>query len=190
MKEPISPTTDDPNLDARIEKTLRTAYADISVVEERRTKLRALRNENGIAFPNDFDRIHYAELLSQSQGHKTNEDFNLSPVSVSVAGRIMLKRVMGKASFATVQDMTGRIQLYITNDITGEAVHEAFKHWDMGDILGAEGTLFKTKTGELSIKVKSLRLLTKCLRPLPEIFHGLSDQEQKYSQRYLDLINN
>ncbi len=102
----------------------------------------------------------------------------------------MLKRVMGKASFATLQDMSGRIQLYVTNDVTGETAHAAFKHWDLGDILGAEGTLFKTKTGELTIKVDAVRLLSKSLRPLPEKFHGLADQEQKYRQRYLDLITN
>jgi lysyl-tRNA synthetase class 2 len=108
----------------------------------------------------------------------------------AVAGRMVLKRVMGKASFATIQDMSGRIQLYVTRDALGEAAYEAFKHWDLGDILGAEGTLFRTKTGELSIKVAQLRLLAKSLRPLPEKFHGLSDQEQKYRQRYLDLITN
>ena len=168
---------------------LEKVYDQNKIVEERREKLREIRAK-GIAFPNDFDRKHYAQALQQAHGHKGNEDLNASPVAVAVAGRMMLKRVMGKASFATVQDMSGRIQLYITNDITGEAIHEAFKHWDMGDILGAEGTLFKTKTGELSIKVKSLRLLTKSLRPLPEKFHGLSDQEQKYRHRYLDLITN
>ena len=103
---------------------------------------------------------------------------------------MVLKRVMGKASFASIQDMSGRIQLYITNDHTGETVHEAFKHHDLGDIFGAQGVLFKTKTGELSVRVTQLRLLTKSLRPLPEKFHGLSDQEQKYRQRYLDLITN
>ncbi len=159
------------------------------IIEERRAKLKDIRAQ-GIAFPNDFVRKHYAQDLHQAHGHKTNEDLDVSPVTVAVAGRMMLKRVMGKASFATTQDMSGRIQLYVTNDNTGEAVHDAFKHWDMGDILGAEGTLFKTKTGELSIKVKSLRLLSKSLRPLPEKFHGLSDQEQKYRQRYLDLITN
>jgi lysyl-tRNA synthetase class 2 len=97
---------------------------------------------------------------------------------------------MGKASFATLQDMSGRIQLYVTNDVTGESAHAAFKHWDLGDILGAEGTLFKTKTGELTVKVSAVRLLSKSLRPLPEKFHGLTDQEQKYRQRYLDLITN
>ncbi len=159
------------------------------IIEERRAKLNAIRAQ-GQAFPNDFDRKHYAQALQQAHAHKSNDDLDASPVTVAVAGRMMLKRVMGKASFATIQDMSGRIQLYITNDITGDAVHDSFKHWDMGDILGAEGTLFKTKTGELSVKVKSLRLLTKSLRPLPEKFHGLSDQEQKYRQRYLDLITN
>ena len=168
---------------------LEKVYDQNKIVEERREKLREIRAK-GIAFPNDFDRKHYAQSLQQAHGHKGNEDLNASPVAVAVAGRMMLKRVMGKASFATIQDMSGRIQLYIANDNTGEAVHDAFKHWDMGDILGAEGTLFKTKTGELSIKVNSLRLLAKSLRPLPEKFHGLSDQEQKYRQRYLDLITN
>jgi lysyl-tRNA synthetase class 2 len=101
---------------------------------------------------------------------------------------MMLKRIMGKASFATVQDMSGRIQLYVTRDGVGEAAYEAFKHYDLGDILGARGTLFKTKTGELSLKVTDLRLLVKALRPLPEKFHGLADQEQRYRQRYVDLI--
>ena len=159
------------------------------IIEERRAKLKDIRAQ-GIAFPNDFDRKHYAQALHQAHDHKGNEDLEASPVMVAIAGRMMLKRVMGKASFATIQDMSGRIQLYITNDITGEAVHDSFKHWDMGDILGAEGTLFKTKTGELSVKVKALRLLSKSLRPLPEKFHGLADQEQKYRQRYLDLITN
>ncbi len=159
------------------------------IVDERRAKLKEIRTQ-GIAFPNDFDRKDYARLLHDEHGGKSNEVFDAQPVAACVAGRMMLKRVMGKASFATIQDMSGRIQLYISNDSTGEAVHDAFKHWDMGDILGAEGALFKTKTGELSIKVKSLRLLAKSLRPLPEKFHGLSDQEQKYRQRYLDLITN
>ena len=109
---------------------------------------------------------------------------------VTVAGRMMLKRVMGKASFATIQDMSGRIQLYATRDELGEPLYEQFKHWDLGDILGAQGTLFRTRTGELSVKVSSLRLLSKSLRPLPEKFHGLADQEQRYRQRYLDLITN
>src|SRR5690606_36061578 len=109
-------------------------------------------------------------------------------VRVAVAGRMMLKRVMGKASFATLQDMSGRIQVYLNNEGVGADVHEAFKHWDLGDILGVQGTLFKTRTGELTVNATGVRLLAKSLRPLPEKFHGLTDQEQKYRQRYVDLI--
>ncbi|HEY6239338.1 MAG TPA: lysine--tRNA ligase, partial [Burkholderiales bacterium] len=126
--------------------------------------------------------------LHKAWDGKSNEDIEPKAVNVAVAGRMMLKRVMGKASFATVQDMGGRIQLYVTRDAIGEVAYEAFKHYDLGDILGAKGSLFKTKTGELSVKVTELRLLVKALRPLPEKFHGLADQEQKYRQRYVDLI--
>ncbi len=159
------------------------------IFEERRGKLKALR-EQGVAFPNDFNREHLAADLHAQNENKTKEELEESPVSVSVAGRMMLKRVMGKASFATIQDMSGRIQLYITNDHVGEAEHDAFKHFDLGDIIAAKGVLFKTKTGELSVRATEIRLLTKTLRPLPEKFHGLTDQEQKYRQRYLDLITN
>ena len=137
---------------------------DNQIVAERRAKLRALRG-NGNAFPNDFQRTHLAADLHQVYAGKTNEELEPAAIGAAVAGRMMLKRVMGKASFATVQDMSGRIQLYITRDALGEAAYEAFKHWDLGDILGAEGTLFRTKTGELSIKVARLRLLAKALRP-------------------------
>ena len=159
------------------------------IIAERRTKLAALR-ETGIAFPNDFRRNHLASDLHKKYGDQSNDTLEKDPISVEVAGRMILKRVMGKASFATIQDMSGHIQLYITNDITGESVHAAFKHFDLGDILGVHGTLFITKSGELTVRVKNLRLLTKSLRPLPEKFHGLTDQEQKYRQRYLDLISN
>ncbi|MBA3903091.1 MAG: lysine--tRNA ligase [Rhodocyclaceae bacterium] len=159
------------------------------IIAERREKLARLR-ANGIAFPNDFRRENTAEKLDELYGEKTREELEGLPVEVVVAGRIMLKRVMGKASFATIQDLSGRIQLYISNDGTGEAVHAAFKHWDIGDIVGARGTLFRTRTGELTINVSELRLLTKSLRPLPEKFHGLADTEQKVRQRYLDLITN
>ncbi|HXF18503.1 MAG TPA: lysine--tRNA ligase [Burkholderiales bacterium] len=159
------------------------------VIEERKAKLRALRSA-GNAFPNDFRRTELAAHLHQQYDAKSNDELEPAAIRVTIAGRMMLKRVMGKASFATLQDMSGRMQLYVSNDIAGEAVHAAFKHWDLGDILGAEGTLFKTKTGELSVKVTRLRLLAKSLRPLPEKFHGLADQEQKYRQRYLDLITN
>ena len=165
-----------------------------SIIAERRAKLTALRSQ-GIAFPNDFRPQHKAAALHAQYGALDQPALEAQAIQVSVAGRMMLKRVMGKASFATIQDASGqqadgRIQLYLSNELTGEASHAAFKHYDMGDILGAEGTLFKTKTGELSIKVSNLRLLTKSLRPLPDKFHGLSDQEMKYRQRYVDLIMN
>lgn len=159
------------------------------IIAERRAKLNALRQE-GNAFPNTFRREHLAATLHAQYGEQSKEALANTPVHVKVAGRMMLKRVMGKASFATIQDMSGRIQLFISNNDTGESAHAAFKHHDLGDILGAEGTLFKTQTGELSIRVNHLQLLTKSLRPLPEKFHGLTDQEQKYRLRYLDLMTN
>ncbi|GAB1232128.1 lysine--tRNA ligase [Ferrigenium sp. UT4] len=159
------------------------------IIAERRAKLKAIRAK-GIAFPNDFERKNLAGDLHREFDEKTHDELEAAPIEVAVAGRMMLKRVMGKASFATLQDMSGRIQLFISNDNTGEAAHAEFKHFDLGDILGAVGVLFKTKTGELSVRVTQVRLLTKALRPLPEKFHGLSDQEQKYRQRYVDLITN
>ncbi|CAN4273467.1 LysU Lysyl-tRNA synthetase (class II) [Methylophilaceae bacterium] len=167
------------------------------VIAERREKLKALRasslSQGVVAFPNDFKPQHKAADLLAAHANKENEAFEAAPVNVVVAGRMMLKRVMGKASFATIQDGSGehagsRIQLYVAKDAIGEEVYEQFKHWDLGDFLGASGHLFKTKTGELSIKVSEIRLLTKSLRPLPEKFHGLQDQEVKYRQRYVDLI--
>lgn len=159
------------------------------IIAERRNKLTELRKV-GNAFPNTFRRDHVASQLHAQYGEQSKETLEESTVSVKVAGRMVLKRVMGKASFATIQDMSGRIQLYISNDNTGLDEHTAFKHYDLGDIIGAHGQLFKTKMGELSIRVNKLELLTKSLRPLPEKFHGLTDQEQKYRQRYLDLITN
>jgi lysyl-tRNA synthetase, class II len=169
---------------------LNTAHQDDNqIIAERRAKLTALRAA-GVAFPNDFQREHLANALHLAYGEMSNEELDAAQIHVAVAGRMMLKRVMGKASFATLQDMSGRIQLYLSNGDTGEAAHEAFKHYDLGDILGAVGVLFKTKTNELSVRVSQVRLLTKSLRPLPEKFHGLTDQEQKYRQRYVDLITN
>ncbi len=165
------------------------AQDENQIIAERRAKLKAIR-EKGVAFPNDFKREHMAADLHAEFGEKSHDELEAAQIHVAVAGRMMLKRVMGKASFATVQDMSGRIQLFISNDITGEAAHAEFKHYDMGDILGAVGVLFKTKSGELSVRVTQVRLLTKALRPLPEKFHGLTDMEQKYRQRYLDLITN
>lgn len=169
-----------------------TAADDNKLIAERREKLKLLRNAQaegkGVAFPNDFKPGHRAAALTEAHGATEAEALEAQAVAVSVAGRMMLKRVMGKASFATLQDATSRIQLYVTRDAVGEDAYAEFKRWDLGDILGAEGTLMKTKTGELSIKVTKLRLLTKSLRPLPGDFYGMADQEQKYRQRYVDLI--
>ncbi len=160
---------------------------DNQLIAERREKLGAIRKK-GIAFPNDFKPRDHAADIARKHGALPNEELEPQAVAVSVAGRMMLKRIMGKASFATLQDASGRIQLFITRDTLGDEAYEAFKHWDLGDILGAEGTLFKTRTGELSVRVTTLRLLTKSLRPLPDKFHGMTDQEQKYRQRYVDLM--
>jgi lysyl-tRNA synthetase class 2 len=153
----------------------------------RRQKLAELRQQ-GIAFPNDFRRNVVAGELHAEYGEKDPGEIETRNVRVKVAGRMMTRRVMGKASFAHLQDMSGLIQIYVTRDAVGEARYEDFKKWDIGDIVGAEGTLFKTKTGELSVKVDDVRLLAKSLRPLPEKYHGLTDTETKYRQRYLDLI--
>ncbi|WP_053844149.1 lysine--tRNA ligase [Paracidovorax avenae] len=170
---------------------------DNQLIAERRDKLKSLREAQaqgkGVAFPNDFKPSHHAADLQAQYAETEAETLEANPVPVSVAGRMMLKRVMGKASFATVQDGSlgatgGRIQLYVTRDAIGEEAYAAFKHWDLGDIVGAEGTLMKTKTGELSVKVTTLRLLTKSLRPMPDKFHGVADQEVKYRQRYVDLM--
>lgn len=161
-----------------------------SELQARREKLAALR-EKGIAFPNDFRREHISDQLHAEYGSKENEELEALNIEVTVAGRMMTRRIMGKASFVTLQDVGGRIQLYVSRDDLPEGVYnEEFKKWDLGDILGARGKLFKTKTGELSIHCSELRLLTKALRPLPDKFHGLADQETRYRQRYLDLIAN
>jgi lysyl-tRNA synthetase class 2 len=172
----------------REELTLQVEYH--SIIDERRKKLAALRAK-GNAFPNDFRPEHLAAQLHAEYDAKSKEEFEAGlSVPVKVAGRIMLKRVMGKACFATVQDSTGRIQLYVNLDGVGADALEAFKHFDLGDIVGAEGLLMKTKTGELSVNCKSVRLMTKSIRPLPEKFHGLTDMEQRYRMRYVDLIVN
>jgi lysyl-tRNA synthetase class 2 len=159
------------------------------IIAERRAKLARLR-EQGPAFPNDFQRKDLSGDLHRAHGEKTKEQLEAEKPAATVAGRMLLKRVMGKASFATLQDMSGQIQIYVNNDVTGTGIHEAFKHWDLGDILGVEGTVFKTNKGELSVHATKLRLLSKSLRPLPEKFHGLTDMEQRYRQRYVDLIVN
>ena len=165
------------------------------IIAERRAKLAAIRAK-GIAFPNDFRPTHKAAALALEYGEKTRDELEANPVEVVIAGRMMLKREAGKkAAFATLQDSSGvradgRIQIYATLDLTGLEAMEALHHYDLGDILGVEGTLFKTKTDELTVKVRTLRLITKSLRPLPDKFHGLSDQETKYRQRYVDMIMN
>ena len=167
------------------------------LIQERREKLKALREQQaagqGVAFPNDFQPEDKAEALFAAHNDKTAEELVALGATAKVAGRMMLKRVMGKASFCTLQDSSfgpsgGRIQLYVRGEDVGVDLYSAFKHWDLGDIVAAEGTLFKTKTGELSIHATSIRLLTKSLRPMPDKFHGVSDQEIKYRQRYVDLM--
>ncbi|MBK8741167.1 MAG: lysine--tRNA ligase [Betaproteobacteria bacterium] len=148
------------------------------------------RTRSRRAYPNDFRRDALAADLHAQHGEVPNETLEPKAIPVAVAGRMMLKRVMGKACFATLQDMSGRIQLYVTLDAVGAEALDDFKHWDLGDIVGAAGTLFKTRTGELSLKAATIRLLAKALRPLPEKFHGMTDQEQRYRQRYVDLITN
>ena len=157
------------------------------LVAQRRRKLDALRAE-GSAFPNDFRRDALAAELHASFDDTEGEDLEARGIRVRVAGRMIGKRVMGKASFMRLRDQTGDIQLFAERDVLPEGVYQAFKQWDLGDIVGGEGTLFKTRTGELTVKLDALRLLTKSLRPLPEKFHGLTDQEQRYRQRYVDLI--
>jgi lysyl-tRNA synthetase class 2 len=160
-----------------------------ALIAQRRSKLQALR-EAGNAFPNDFRRNALAGELHAEYGERDNDALKAEPVRVKVAGRLMAKRVMGKASFAQLQDMSGRIQLFLQRDALPDGQYKDFKGWDIGDIIAAEGVMFKTKTGELTVRTKSLRLLTKSLRPLPEKFHGLVDLETRYRQRYVDLIMN
>ncbi|HVC48822.1 MAG TPA: lysine--tRNA ligase [Burkholderiales bacterium] len=160
-----------------------------AIIDERRHKLQKLR-ESGWSHPNQFRRTHLAAELHAIHDGQDNAELEPASINVAIAGRMMLKRAMGKASFATLQDMSGRIQIYVTKDAVGEDMLETFNQYDLGDILGAEGTLFRTRTGELTVRVNHVYLLTKSLRPLPEKFHGLTDQELKYRQRYLDLITN
>jgi lysyl-tRNA synthetase class 2 len=160
-----------------------------ALIAERRRKLDAMREE-GNAFPNDFRRNALAEELHQSYGKHEDEHLREEDVHVSVSGRMMVKRVMGKASFIKLQDRTEQIQIRLERDRLPEGVYQSFKKWDVGDIVGASGSLFKTKTGELTVMAAEVRLLTKSLRPLPEKFHGLHDQETRYRRRYVDLIMN
>ena len=175
--------------DAMTDETQALPIDENKLIAERRGKLAALRGQ-GVAFPNDFRRADFAGDLQAEYadaGKWTGEALEATGRRVAIAGRILAKRVMGKAAFATVQDMSGRIQLFLQSTALGEA-YDAFKGWDIGDIVAAQGSLMRTRTGELSVKVESLRLLVKSLRPLPDKFHGLADVEQRYRQRYVDLI--
>lgn len=156
---------------------------------QRRLKLSFLR-EKGQAYPNHFRRSDYAEDLHQIYGEKSPEALQAHQINISIAGRMMMRRVMGKAMFMHLQDMTGRIQIYLRQETLPEHQYEEIKHWDLGDILGVQGYLFKTKTGELTVHVSSIELLTKALKPLPDKYHGLTDIETRYRQRYVDLIAN
>jgi lysyl-tRNA synthetase class 2 len=159
------------------------------LVAERRRKLDELRAE-GFAFPNEYRRSALAGQLQHIYDDYSNDTLEAEGIVVQVGGRLMTKRVMGKASFATIQDRSGRIQLFLQRDALSGDSYQQFKKWDLGDIVWGSGTLFRTKTGELSVRIEDIRLLTKSLRPLPEKFHGLSDKEQRYRQRYVDLIVN
>ncbi|MCM0035478.1 MAG: lysine--tRNA ligase [Burkholderiaceae bacterium] len=162
-------------------------YDENHLIAERRTKLAGLRAQ-GVAFPNDFVPADRADALHASFGEQDQAKLAATAHPVTVAGRMMLKRVMGKASFATLQDSTGRIQIYLERTSLGEDIYDAFKTWDIGDIIAIKGHLFKTNKGELSIHATQARVLAKSLRPLPDKFHGVSDQELRYRQRYVDLI--
>jgi lysyl-tRNA synthetase class 2 len=157
------------------------------IVALRKAHLAELRDK-GVAFPNDFRRKHLATELLEAFGEDSKEELQEKAASAVIAGRIVLRRVMGKASFVTLQDMSGRIQLYVRQDGLGTEAYDEFKRWDIGDIVGAEGQVMRTNKGELSVSVTSIRLLTKSLRPLPEKHKGLTDTETRYRQRYLDLI--
>lgn len=177
------------NIDAAGEGADEGLLDENKLVAQRREKLTGLR-EHGQPFPNDFQPTHQAADLLAEHGEKTIDDFATTEVRVAIGGRLMSRRVMGKASFASIRDVSGAIQIFAQRDRVGEEPYAAFKQMDIGDIVAVEGILFVTKTGELSVKVDHIRLLTKSLRPLPEKFHGLTDQETRYRQRYVDLIMN
>ena len=160
------------------------------LISQRREKLSQLRQQTEIAFPNDFRRDAFHGDLLTRYAHADAQELTELNRQVNIAGRLMTKRIMGKASFASLRDMTGDMQLYIKRDNLAEGVYADFKQWDRGDIVAVTGTMFRTQKGELSVMVASIRLLTKSLQPLPEKFHGLADQETRYRQRYVDLMMN
>ena len=161
------------------------------LIKQRHSKLDLIKQAGKNPYPNQFKRKEYAQDLQQQFADKDKETLaNSGKVMVTVAGRIMLKRVMGKASFVTIADMTGRIQAYVSKNDLGEEIYNDFKTWDIGDIIGVTGYVFRTNTGELSVHATEVQLLTKSLRPLPDKFHGLSDTEARYRSRHLDLMTN
>ncbi|KPJ67718.1 MAG: lysyl-tRNA synthetase [Coxiella sp. DG_40] len=165
------------------------ALTENEQIANRKAKLKALR-EKGNPYPNDFRPNILAKKIHKLYADKDQDTLANNPINVKVAGRIMTRRIMGKASFMHIQDRSGRIQLYLRRDDLPKEMYEEFKHWDLGDIIGAEGAVFKTKTGELSLKLNGVHLLAKAIRPLPDKFHGLQDHEMRYRQRYLDLMVN
>src|SRR6478752_3829682 len=154
----------------------------------RREKMSNLRDQGIDPFGQRFERTHTSQQLISEYDELTKEQLEENEVPVSLAGRIMTKRGKGKAGFANIQDLTGQIQVYVRVDAIGAEAYDVFDSADLGDIIGVKGVLFKTKVGELSVKVQEFEFLTKALRPLPDKFHGLKDVEQRYRQRYLDLI--
>ena len=159
------------------------------LLQQRRSKLDELRKKDK-AYPNSFRRDSLSQDLKNQYAQMSKEELEENSIEVSVAGRILLQRIMGKASFITLQDMKGQIQAYVRSNDLPDGDYEEFKTWDLGDIVGIKGTLFITKTGELTVNANSIEMLTKSLRPLPEKHSGLVDTEQRYRKRYLDLITN
>lgn len=169
-----------------------TTVDDIEINEQIANRLNKLDEwrTTGKAYPNNFKRTHFAQPLHEAYGESTAEALEQTPVDVAMGGRILTRRLMGKASFVNIQDMTGAFQIYVKESFLPEGLYEAFKNWDLGDIIGVEGVLFKTKTGELSLRATKVQLLSKALKPLPDKYHGLTDHETRYRQRYLDLMVN
>nr|MCS5584535.1 lysine--tRNA ligase [Pseudomonadales bacterium] len=179
-------TRKDKDLD---KKTDEAELDENDIFSLRKARLDEMRLK-GNPFPNDFRRKHLASRLHDQFGENSREELEGDTTETAVSGRVVLRRMMGKASFLTLQDVSGRIQLYVRQDDVGQEVYEEYKHWDIGDIVGAEGSMMKTKTDELTVKVSKIRLLTKSLRPLPDKHKGLTDTETRYRQRYLDLMVN
>lgn len=185
--------SDKDQVNTSLDETEQTENEQIAQRKSKLSRLRLKEDPHGRKinpYPNDFRPTHLAGELHHLYDNESTESLEKNEISLLIAGRMMTRRLMGKASFVNLQDRSGVIQLYVKQDLIGESNYEEFLNLDLGDILGIEGSLFKTKTGELSVKVKKLELLTKSLRPLPDKWHGLTDHEMRYRQRYLDLIVN